>query len=163
MAVPLLDVPAQNGRWNQLQAAFLRVLQSGRYILGPEVHAFEEEMAADCGIRMPSGILRHRCPASGPYEPRRGPGDEVLCPSFHSCHSRQHCANGATPVFVDSIEDTFSIDVADAATKITHAHEPSFPYTCSEAPRIWMPSTPWQILLVKVIERRPSAGRTLAG
>jgi len=43
MAVPLLDVPAQNGPLeSELQAAFLRVLQSGPNIFGPEVHAFEE-------------------------------------------------------------------------------------------------------------------------
>ena len=57
MAVPLLDVPAQNGPLeSELQAAFLRVLQSGHYILGPEVQTFEEEMATDCGVPYAIGV-----------------------------------------------------------------------------------------------------------
>jgi len=122
MAVPLLDVPAQNGPLeSELQAAFLRVLQSGRYILGPEVQAFEEEMATDCGVPHAIGV------SSGTdalllalMSIGIGPGDEVLCPSFTFFATAGSIARtGATPVFVDSREDTFNIDVADAATKIT--------------------------------------------
>ena len=122
MAVPLLDVPAQNGPLeSELQAAFLRVLQSGHYILGPEVQTFEEEMATDCGVPYAIGV------SSGTdalllalMSIGIGPGDEVLCPSFTFFATAGSIARtGATPVFVDSIEDTFNIDVADAATKIT--------------------------------------------
>ena len=122
MAVPLLDVPAQNGPLeSELQAAFLRVLKSGRYILGPEVQAFEEEVATDCGVPHAIGV------SSGTdalllalMSIGIGPGDEVLCPSFTFFATAGSIARtGATPVFVDSTEDTFNIDVADAATKIT--------------------------------------------
>ena len=168
MAVPLLDVPAQNGPLEpELQAAFLRVLQSGRYILGPEVQAFEEEMAADCGVTHAVGV------SSGTdalllalMSIGIGPGDEVLCPSFTFFATAGSIARtGATPVFVDSTEDTFNIDVADAATKITprtraiHSR-PSVRrhrgYGCRQ--RLGKYS-----LVKGDRRRRPSAGRTLAG
>lgn len=118
MAVPLLDVPAQNGPLEaDLQAAFLRVLQSGRYILGPEVHAFEAEMAADCQVSHGIGV------SSGTdalllalMSLDIGPGDEVLCPAFTFFATAGSIARtGARPVFVDSHKDTFNMDVDDAA------------------------------------------------
>ena len=49
MAVPLLDVVAQNRALeSELQDAFRRVLRSGHYILGDEVQLFEKEMATRC-------------------------------------------------------------------------------------------------------------------
>ncbi len=122
MAVPLLDVPAQNGPLEaELQAAFLRVLQSGRYILGPEVHAFEAEIAADCKVAHGIGV------SSGTdalllalLSLDIGPGDEVLCPAFTFFATAGSIARtGARPVFVDSHKDIFNMDAADAAAKIT--------------------------------------------
>ena len=84
MAVPLLDVAAQNLALEAgLQDAFTRVLHSGHYILGKEVRAFENEIADRCGAAHGIGV------SSGTdalllalMSLGIGPGDEVLCPSF---------------------------------------------------------------------------------
>jgi dTDP-4-amino-4,6-dideoxygalactose transaminase len=122
MKVPLLDVKAQNGPLEEeLKAAFERVLRSGCYILGPEVEELEKRVAemaeARHGIGVSSGTdaLLLALMVLGV-----GSGDEVLCPAFTffataGCIAR----TGATPVFVDSLEDTFNIDVRDAARKVT--------------------------------------------
>lgn len=122
MNVPLLDLNAQNFPLEEeLTAAFKRVLHSSRFILGPEVEELESKIAemaeAKHGIGVSSGtdaILLALMALD------IGPGDEILCPSFTffataGCIAR----TGATPIFVDSTEDTFNIDVADAARKIT--------------------------------------------
>jgi dTDP-4-amino-4,6-dideoxygalactose transaminase len=122
MNVPLLDLKAQNGALeSELQEAFLRVLRSGHFILGPEVDQFEESLAKFTGARYALGIssgtdaILVALMALG-----IGPGDEVLCPTFTffataGCVSRL----GARPVFVDSLPDSFNIDPEDAARRIT--------------------------------------------
>lgn len=122
MAVPLLDVSAQNlPLEEELTATFTRVLRSGRFILGEEMEAFEAECAAVCGaqhaISMSSGT---DALLAAFMALDLGPGDEVLCPAFTffataGCISR----TGATPVFCDVSPDGFGIDVASAAARIT--------------------------------------------
>jgi dTDP-4-amino-4,6-dideoxygalactose transaminase len=122
MKVPLLDLNAQNLPLEaELKAAFERVLRSGRFILGPEVEELERSIAEMSGARHGIGV------SSGTdalllalMALDIGPGDEVLCPTFTffataGCIAR----TGATPVFVDSLEDTFNIDVRDAARKVS--------------------------------------------
>ncbi len=122
MKVPLLDLNAQNlPLEEELTAAFLRVLRSGVFILGPEVASLEKEVAsmvgAAHGIGVSSGTdaLLLAFMALG-----IGPGDEVLVPTFTffataGCVAR----TGATPVFVDACPGCFNIDVRHAASKIT--------------------------------------------
>jgi dTDP-4-amino-4,6-dideoxygalactose transaminase len=122
MPVPLLDVNAQNLPLEaELTAVFSRVLRSGRFILGEEVEAFEAECAGFIGaghaVSMSSGTdaLLAALMALG-----IGPGDEVLCPSFTffataGCIAR----TGAVPVFCDVRPDTFNLDLADAAARLT--------------------------------------------
>lgn len=122
MPVPLLDVNAQNRPLEQeLTEVFSRVLRSGRFILGEEVEAFEAECAAFIGaahaVSMSSGTdaLLAALMAFG-----IGPGDEVLCPAFTffataGCIAR----TGAVPVFCDVRLDTFNLDLAAAAKRIT--------------------------------------------
>lgn len=122
MAVPLLDLNAQNlALERELKAAFERVLRSGHFILGPEVEAFEKQMSDFTGARHAIGV------SSGTdaillalMALEIKPGDEVLCPSYTffataGCIARA----GAKPVFVDARKDTFNMDVADAARKVT--------------------------------------------
>ena len=122
MNVNLLDLKTQNGALeSELNEAFLRVLRSGHFILGPEVERFEQLLAQYTGAKYALGI------SSGTdalllamMALDIGPGDEVLCPSFTffataGCVSRL----GAKPVFVDSCPVCFNLDVRDAAKRIT--------------------------------------------
>lgn len=122
MAVPLLELKAQNGALEaELKEAFERVLRSGFYILGPEVEALEAELAQFTGARYALGV------SSGTdaillalMALEIGPGDEVICPSFTFFATAGCVARlGATPVFVDSRDDDFNIDVEDVARQIT--------------------------------------------
>lgn len=91
--------------------AVARVAASGRFVLGPEVEAFERELAEFCGVKhavgMSSGTdaLLASLMALG-----IGPGDEVIVPNFSfaataTCVSRL----GATPVFVGVDPRTFHL------------------------------------------------------
>ncbi|MBF8249502.1 MAG: putative pyridoxal phosphate-dependent enzyme apparently involved in regulation of cell wall [Candidatus Levybacteria bacterium] len=105
----------------EIDAAVKRVLLSGKYILGTETGKFEEEFAkycqADYAVGVDSGIsaLELGMRALGIKEL-----DQVLVPanSFIASASAVSFV-GATPVFVDCLEDTFNIDVKDAEKKIS--------------------------------------------
>ncbi len=122
MPVPLLDVNAQNSPLAfELKEAFERVLQSGQFILGPDVVALEMEVAGMVGAKHAIGVssgtdaLLLALMALG-----IGPGDEVLCPTYTffataGCVAR----TGATPVFVDADLLTFNLCTVDLARKIS--------------------------------------------
>jgi dTDP-4-amino-4,6-dideoxygalactose transaminase len=122
MKIPLLDLNAQNLVLEaELKAAFERVLRSGQFILGPEVATLEAEVAEMTGAKHAVGVssgtdaILLALMALGIR-----PGDEVLCPSFTFFATAGCVARvGATPIFVDSLEETFNIDVRDAARKVT--------------------------------------------
>ena len=122
MQIPILDLKLQNDPlMPELRQAFERVMNSGRYILGPEVEQFESRCALIAGVEHGIGV------SSGTdaillalMALQIGPGDEVICPSFTffataGCIAR----TGARPVFADSLPGSFNIDVEDARTKIT--------------------------------------------
>jgi len=122
MAVPLFDIKPQNHALaSDLQAAFARVLASGQFILGPEVQNFERQCAEYLGVKHALGVssgtdaILLALMALG-----IGPGDEVICPSF-TFFATAGCVTrtGARPVFCDVHADTFNLDVADAARRIT--------------------------------------------
>ena len=82
--IPLVDVKAQYAPLlDELKERIAEVLDSGRFILGPNVQAFEEEAAAYLGVEHAIGVANGTdaivivLDALGV-----GPGDEVLCPSF---------------------------------------------------------------------------------
>ena len=122
MNVPLLDVPAQNAPLREeLLQVFESVLDSGYFILGPEVEAFEKEAAEYLGVPHTIGVssgtdaLIVALLAAGV-----GPGDEVICPSFTFFATAGSVVRvGATPVFADSLEDSFNIDLESVKSRIT--------------------------------------------
>ncbi|HEY3787836.1 MAG TPA: DegT/DnrJ/EryC1/StrS family aminotransferase, partial [Urbifossiella sp.] len=121
--VPLCDIQTQyRALKSEIDAAVLRVLESGQAILGPEVAAFEKEAAAYCGadhgIGCGSGTdaLVLALHALG-----IGPGDEVIVPPFTFFATVSSvCRVGATPVFADIDPLTFNIDPDEIEAKITN-------------------------------------------
>jgi dTDP-4-amino-4,6-dideoxygalactose transaminase len=87
------------------------VAASGRYILGPEVEAFESEFAAYCGARHCIGVANGTDAITIALRALGvGPGDEVVVPSFTFYASVEAAANaGATPVFCDIDPVTFCV------------------------------------------------------
>ena len=122
MPVPLLDLTRQHAPLEKdFNAVFERVLKSNAFVLGPDVKALEEEVAAYCdcshavGLSSGTDALLVALMALG-----IGPGDEVLCPSFTFFGTAGSIARvGAVPVWVDVLPDTYNIDLADAIDKVT--------------------------------------------
>lgn len=122
--IPFIDVAAQRRRLGAaIDAAVARVLDHCQFILGPEVAAFEKELAAFCGARHAVGcasgtdalVLALRAKGIGP-------GDAVFCPSFTFCATAEVAVLvGATPVFVDVCEETFNIDADSLKAAIVTA------------------------------------------
>jgi dTDP-4-amino-4,6-dideoxygalactose transaminase len=87
------------------------VVAGGRYILGPEVSAFEREFAAYCGTKHCIGVANGTDAITIALRSLGvGPGDEVVVPSFTFYASVEAAVNaGATPVFCDVDPDTFCV------------------------------------------------------
>jgi dTDP-4-amino-4,6-dideoxygalactose transaminase len=105
----------------ELSAAVARAIASGRYLLGAETAAFEEELAAWCGrahcVAVASGTeaLRLALLAMG-----LGAGDEVIVPALTAVPTAAAvCAVGAVPVPVDVEPETATLDADAAAAACT--------------------------------------------
>lgn len=113
---------AQNHKLrSKLVQTFEHLLDSGWYILGAEVEQFEQEFAAYCEVKYCVGVgngtdaITLALLALG-----IGKGDEVICPSLTATFTALAIsATGATPVFADIDESTFTIDPSDIARRIT--------------------------------------------
>src|SRR3954463_6625530 len=97
------------------------VLDSGTFILGPNVKAFEAEAAAHLGVPRSIGVANGTDALVLALDAMNiGPGDEVICPSFTFYATAEAIARrGATPVFADIDPATLNADVDDVAAKIT--------------------------------------------
>jgi len=105
----------------ELDEAVLRVLASGRYILGPEGEALEKELAAYLGAAHAVGCnsgtdaLHFPLVAAGV-----GPGDEVVVPAFTFFATAEAVSyTGAKPVFADIDPATFNLDPKSLIKSIT--------------------------------------------
>ena len=122
MNVSFLDLRSVNAELRQdLAEALLRVLDSGRYILGAETEAFEREFAGYCGVRHCVGVangLDALALILRGYD--IGPGDEVIVPG-NTCIATWLAVTGvgATPVPADPLAATHNIDPAEAARRVT--------------------------------------------
>jgi dTDP-4-amino-4,6-dideoxygalactose transaminase len=120
--IPLVDVKAQYVPLvPRIREAIDGVLESGEFILGPNVAAFEGEAADYLGVAHSIGVgngtdaLVIVLDALG-----IGAGDEVICPSFTFYATAEAIARrGATPVFADVDPATMNLDPEDVAARIT--------------------------------------------
>jgi dTDP-4-amino-4,6-dideoxygalactose transaminase len=119
-----IDLGAQQRRIrDRLDARIAAVLDAGKYIMGPEVAQFEQELAAFCGARYALGC------ANGTDALQLAlmaldakPGDAVFCPSFTFASTAEIVPmTGATPIFVDVTPASFNMDVESLKRAIVHA------------------------------------------
>ena len=113
MGVPFIDLKAQYMRiQDEVNAGIQRVLEHGKYIMGPEVAEFESKLADFCGAKhaitcsngtdaLVLGLMAYDV----------GPGDAIFTTPFTFFATAEVIAlTGATPVFVDIDAKTFNID-----------------------------------------------------
>src|SRR3982751_2943781 len=122
MAVPLFDTKTPLAPLRgQIADRIAAVVDDKRFILGPNVAAFEQEFAAYCGAGHAIGVgngtdaLTIALRAMGV-----GPGDEVIVPSFTFYASAEAVPpTGAVPVFCDVDPDTFCVTAETVKAALT--------------------------------------------
>ena len=122
MGVPLFDTSTPvYGLREELRAAIDRVLNSERYILGPEVSAFEHEFAEYCGADDAIGVANGTDAITIALRAIGvGPGDEVVVPSFTFYASAEAIPpTGATPVFCDIDPETYCVTAETVRAALT--------------------------------------------
>jgi dTDP-4-amino-4,6-dideoxygalactose transaminase len=112
-SIPFIDLQAQRRRLGEpLNQAILAAVASGQWVMGPQVRELEEKLAAFAGVK-------HCIACANGTDALMivlrawdiGPGDAVFVPAFTFAASAEVVALvGATPVFVDVLEDTFNMD-----------------------------------------------------
>jgi dTDP-4-amino-4,6-dideoxygalactose transaminase len=122
--IPFIDVAAQRRRLGRaVDDAVARVLTHCQFVQGPEVRAFEADLAAFCGARHAIGC------ASGTdalllvlMAWEIGRGDAVICPSFtYHATAEMVALLGATPIIADVLPDTFNLDPASCERAVATA------------------------------------------
>jgi dTDP-3-amino-3,4,6-trideoxy-alpha-D-glucose transaminase len=112
MAVGLFDTASTLAPLREeLRAAIDRVLDTERFILGPEVAAFEHELAAYTGARHGVGVANGTDAITIALRAMGvGPGDDVVVPSFTFYASAEAIVpTGAKPVFCDVDPQTYCV------------------------------------------------------
>ena len=122
MIVPFLDVgSAYREKQTELDAAYRRVMESGWYVLGEEVEAFERDFASYCGVDHCVGVangldalilILRACEI--------GEGSEVIVPSNTYIATWLAVSSvGAKPVPVEPKRDTYNLDPSRLEAVIT--------------------------------------------
>jgi dTDP-4-amino-4,6-dideoxygalactose transaminase len=122
--IPFIDIAGQRRRLGSaIDAAVARVLTHCQFILGPEVQAFERELAAFAGAKHAVTCASGTDALALALRAKNvGPGDAVICPSFTFCATAEVAPLvGATPVFVDVDPATFNIDARGIAGAVETA------------------------------------------
>ncbi|QAA76353.1 MAG: Aminotransferase, DegT/DnrJ/EryC1/StrS family [Candidatus Bipolaricaulis sibiricus] len=125
MTIPILDLTRQYAAIKpEIDAAVQRVVESGRFILGPEVEALEKAIAAYCrathaiGVASGTDALLLSLRAVGV-----GPGDGVIVPSFTFFATAGVVHNvGAAPIFCDIDPQTFNLSPTGLRRILTSDH-----------------------------------------
>ena len=122
MSVPFLELGAAYKELQfEIEAAMLASMRSGRYILGPDVEAFESDFAAYCNSSHCVGVANGLDALKLALRAMDvGPGDEVIVPSntyIATWLAVSHC--GASPVPVEPDEATYNINPACLEDAIT--------------------------------------------
>jgi dTDP-4-amino-4,6-dideoxygalactose transaminase len=122
MKIPLVDLKAQYSSIKQeINEATQRLIEGGQFILGPEVEALEQKVAAFLGAKYAIGV------ASGTDALHLAllacgirPGDEVITTPFTFIATAETITRcGATPVFTDIDPKTYNIDPSKIEPRIT--------------------------------------------
>jgi dTDP-4-amino-4,6-dideoxygalactose transaminase len=122
MTIPLFDNRTQ---LQPLRSAIVEriaaVVASGHFILGPEVAAFERELAEYCGVRNAIGVANGTDALTiGARALGIGAGDDVVLPSFTFYATAEALANtGARPVFCDVDHETRNITPETVTAALT--------------------------------------------
>ncbi|WP_336276479.1 DegT/DnrJ/EryC1/StrS family aminotransferase [Bartonella sp. CB178] len=109
-----IDLGVQRARIeDKINDAIAHVVASGKYILGPKVTEFEENLANYLGVKHVVACANGTDALKMPLMAKNiGSGDAVFCPSFtFSATAEVVALVGAEPVFIDVMPDTFNIDV----------------------------------------------------
>src|SRR3569833_1342986 len=112
MSIAFIDLKAQRARLkDKIDAAVMRVLDHGQYIMGPEVHAIERELGAFGGAAHVLSCANGTDALALPLMAWGiGAGDAVFCPSFSFAATAEVVPwFGATPVFVDVDRETYCL------------------------------------------------------
>ena len=111
--IPFIDLQAQRRRIaSEIERAVMTAVEGGQWVMGPQVRALEEQLATYAGVK-------HCIACANGTDALMivlraweiGPGDAVFVPAFTFAASAEVVALvGATPVFVDVLEDTYNLD-----------------------------------------------------
>lgn len=130
MSIPLVDLVGQyHSIKDEMDQAILSVLEAGQFVLGPNVKALEQEMAAYLGVMHAVGV------ASGTdaliialRAVGVGDGDEVIVPAYSFFATAGAVLSvGARPVFVDVDPRTYLLSVDQLETAVTPASKAIIP------------------------------------
>lgn len=124
--IQFIDLKAQlNLIRSDVEKALLKVLDHGTFIMGPEVYELEKQLAEFCGVKHAISCSNGTdALALGLMAKKVKPRDAIFVPSFTFAATAEVVAwMGATPVFIDSLPDTFNIDPKNLELGIQRAKE----------------------------------------